>query len=557
MGDAGMTEGRLTSSGKLNVFISYSRDDLDFADQLDEALQLTGFSTMIDRHGISGGEDWQMRLGGLIRDADTVVFVLSPASANSAICAWEVAEAVRLNKRILPVLCCSLDGQSAPKELAQLNFIFFYRESKSPGSGFGNGLRRLVTALNTDLDWLREHTRLLQRASEWVAGGRATSRLLSGSDISAAKAWVAAKPKDAPEPTALHLEFLRASEEEESQRASAERAKLEQIASAQRERALALEERELAVKKLSRRTAFGLSGAGGLTALSGGLAYWGIDAERRVREEQARVELARRQAQEEAILAEAKRTDVNGILTVYATGRGSVSFDNLTKDGTDTFTNALLDAVSDRNVSIERAIRLARERILRATDSKQRPYVTTDMSGEIYLQRNPGGRRLFALSIGNDDYDPSAGKLMSNRTNSSAWTNFMKQCGFDVTLLHDASLEKMRGALLDVENKIKSSLSHPNRKSDAASVHRVGFAPPQMDSAQNILVVFFYAGHGFAINGEVFIVPVDVAPPFSADTLRASSLPVSNIVAATSYPGVASVYILDTDSNEYSSGSAK
>jgi len=30
---------------KLNVFISYSRDDLDFADQLDAALGLAGFGT--------------------------------------------------------------------------------------------------------------------------------------------------------------------------------------------------------------------------------------------------------------------------------------------------------------------------------------------------------------------------------------------------------------------------------------------------------------------------------------------------------------------------------
>ena len=63
--------------GKLRVFISYSRDDLDFADQLDAALNACGFDCVIDRHGISGGEDWKRRLGNLISEADTVVFVLS------------------------------------------------------------------------------------------------------------------------------------------------------------------------------------------------------------------------------------------------------------------------------------------------------------------------------------------------------------------------------------------------------------------------------------------------------------------------------------------------
>src|SRR5262249_15485689 len=151
-----------------------------FADQLDAALGLYGFATIIDRHGISGGEDWKRRLGNLIRDADTVVFVLSPSSATSDICAWEVGEAVRLGKRILPVLCRPLNGTSPPPQLQDLNYIFFYEEPKSPGSGFGTGQVRLVSALNTDPEWLREHTRLLQRATEWDFGGRPSNRLLSG-----------------------------------------------------------------------------------------------------------------------------------------------------------------------------------------------------------------------------------------------------------------------------------------------------------------------------------------------------------------------------------------
>jgi hypothetical protein len=138
--------------GKLNVFISYSRDDLAFADQLDAALGLAGFGATIDRQGISAGEDWQTRLGALIRDSDTVIFVLSPSSARSKTCAWEVEEAVRLGKRILPVLCRSFEGASPPPQLAKLNYIYFYDEPRFPGSGFGKGLVDLASALNTDLD---------------------------------------------------------------------------------------------------------------------------------------------------------------------------------------------------------------------------------------------------------------------------------------------------------------------------------------------------------------------------------------------------------------------
>jgi TIR domain len=66
---------------KLNVFISYSRDDIAFADQLRAALLAYDFAVTIDRESIRPGEDWEQRLGLLIRDADTIVFVLSPASA--------------------------------------------------------------------------------------------------------------------------------------------------------------------------------------------------------------------------------------------------------------------------------------------------------------------------------------------------------------------------------------------------------------------------------------------------------------------------------------------
>ena len=121
-----------------------------------------------------------------------------------------------------------------------------------PGSGFGTGLANLVTALNTDFDWLREHTRYLQRAMEWDKGGRPANRLLSGNDILDAKAWVARRPKGAPEPTALQLDFIRASEEEAQARLSAQRKQLQAVAAAQAERETALHDREEALKQRAR-----------------------------------------------------------------------------------------------------------------------------------------------------------------------------------------------------------------------------------------------------------------------------------------------------------------
>jgi TPR repeat protein len=290
--------------GKLRVFISYSRDDLDFADQLDAALNACGFDCVLDRHGISGGEDWKRRLGNLIREADTVVFVLSPTSARSEICAWEVEEAARLGKRILPAIWRSLKGVSPPRRLRDLNYIFFHADPKVPGSSFGTGLAKLVAALNTDFDWLREHTRYLQRATEWDRGGRPANRLLSGDDIAEAKAWAARRPKSAPEPTALHLDFIRASEEEAEARSSAQRKQLETMAAAQAEREMALHQAEEAQRKRAtiRNIAFVVVSILAIVASLGWLLEFFAERQRMIADQQRAEAEERRELAEHALL---------------------------------------------------------------------------------------------------------------------------------------------------------------------------------------------------------------------------------------------------------------
>jgi hypothetical protein len=71
-----------------------------------------------------------------------------------------------------PPHCRPLEGASPPPRLRDLNYVFLYEDPKVKDSGFGTGLKTLVASLNTDFDWLREHTRYLQRATEWDSGGR-------------------------------------------------------------------------------------------------------------------------------------------------------------------------------------------------------------------------------------------------------------------------------------------------------------------------------------------------------------------------------------------------
>src|SRR5436190_4963726 len=148
---------------KLKVFISYSRrDSAAFADELVAGFELAGFAPFLDRHDISAGEDWEARLGGLIAQSDTVVFVVTPESVKSQRCVWEVERTLGLSKRLLPVIYKSVADSDIPSQLSRLQFIRF-----DTGRGVTRPLAELAEALRLDLDWIREHTRLGELAARW------------------------------------------------------------------------------------------------------------------------------------------------------------------------------------------------------------------------------------------------------------------------------------------------------------------------------------------------------------------------------------------------------
>ncbi len=231
---------------KLKIFISYSRMDEDFAQELLTGLELVEFEPYLDKHDIAAGEDWEARLGRLIEAADTVVFVVSPDAISSERCAWEVDRTVSLKKRLLPVVWRRVDEAQVPERLKQLNYIFFDGQLT-----FAASLKALAVALRTDVDWIREHTRLGELALRWNSRERAEALLLRGDELAAAKAWIADPPQYTVEPTLLHHAFIQAGEDAELARTSAERQRLAQMAAAQAEREAAQADREKALDDMA------------------------------------------------------------------------------------------------------------------------------------------------------------------------------------------------------------------------------------------------------------------------------------------------------------------
>jgi hypothetical protein len=189
------------------VFISYSRKDKEFVRRLDEELKRRDREAWVDWEGIPPGDTWEKTIYGAIEATHTFIFVLTPDSIASEVCGREIAHAAANNKRLVPIVYRDVVAEKVPKSLGELNWILF-----RDGDDFNEATGKLISALDTDLDWVRAHTRLLTRAIEWDANGRNNSFVLRGEDLRAAEQWLAQAPtKKEANPTALQAEYISAS----------------------------------------------------------------------------------------------------------------------------------------------------------------------------------------------------------------------------------------------------------------------------------------------------------------------------------------------------------
>ena len=194
------------TEGKTRVFVSYSRKDADFAIWLQRGLAERGIVVFRDIEDTLPGEEWWRRLQELIGRADTVVFVLSPNSVDSAVCRDEVAYAQTLNKRVFPAVIADIKWASVPDGLAKIHSVFF-----NEIAGREAALDQLVEALETDIEWIREHTRLGELAHHWDTHGRPAADLLRRRALDEAERWLTQRPNSARSPTNLHQEYIQAS----------------------------------------------------------------------------------------------------------------------------------------------------------------------------------------------------------------------------------------------------------------------------------------------------------------------------------------------------------
>jgi WD40 repeat protein len=198
-----------------DVFISYSRKDLPFIRQLYRELEQHGRKAWIDWEGIPPSAEWMQEIYSAIEAADTFIFVISPSSVASTVCGDEVAHAIRHNKRVIPLVAEDVDGKAVPKPVCDRNWIFF-----RPTDDLAAAFASLLKAIDTDLDWVHAHTRLLTRALEWQRHQKDASFCLRGSDLRSAEPCLSGRAGSEPQLTPLQIEYILASRNVATRRVS-------------------------------------------------------------------------------------------------------------------------------------------------------------------------------------------------------------------------------------------------------------------------------------------------------------------------------------------------
>lgn len=205
--------------GEFDIFISYSRVDKLFAQQLRGALEGEGLSVWMDESHIPLTENWRVEVFRGIEAAHNFLFIISPDSIQSDPCGMEIAHAAENNKRLVPVLHRNVQITAVNPLLRDLNFVIF------EGRNFDQMLAKLVDALRKDLSYVKGHTRLLQRALEWQSKQRDASFLIRGRSLEEAEDWLTKAVTNEPKPSALQTEYITTSRQMQNQQQALELAR--------------------------------------------------------------------------------------------------------------------------------------------------------------------------------------------------------------------------------------------------------------------------------------------------------------------------------------------
>lgn len=247
-----------------DIFISYSRRDLDFVHQVVDALnEDPQMDIFIDWKMEPGDEGWLKEIHDNIELCGTLVFVMTKDSLCSLMCNLECAYA-RAQKRRFIVLAredinfnnrelintdiigvldsreSQLRGESAERralehyhqdvdaitDLARGNHRSFRHYNWimcRDSDNFAAAVQQLIQAIKKDSPYIRAESWLKSRAKGWDEHERQDEALLRGSDLERAAKWLKDAAERGLQPDPLIMEYISRSQQRELREMNAKR----------------------------------------------------------------------------------------------------------------------------------------------------------------------------------------------------------------------------------------------------------------------------------------------------------------------------------------------
>ncbi|NEO97636.1 MAG: TIR domain-containing protein [Symploca sp. SIO2E9] len=197
-------------SSFFDAFISYGRaDSKSFAIKLNSRLAELGLNVWFDQTDIPPAVDWQNQIDDGIEHSHNFIFIIAPHSLKSPYCLKEIQQALKCNKRIIPLLHVAPNDcwDKMHPTISKINWIY----CQEGIDDFEEAFTKLINSIRHQADYVERHTKLLVKALEWERNHQQTNYLLIQSERIQAESWLKVRFVDEQAPclpTDLHCEFI-------------------------------------------------------------------------------------------------------------------------------------------------------------------------------------------------------------------------------------------------------------------------------------------------------------------------------------------------------------
>ncbi|MBZ0285113.1 MAG: HEAT repeat domain-containing protein [Anaerolineae bacterium] len=139
-----------------HIFISYSHEDEDFANELKENLSGQGYQPWVDKSRLEAGDNWLEAVDSAINRAFALILVLSPHSVSSQYVIYEFGYAVGVRLDVIPILHRPIDARDQHPRLAALHYLNFTSSERYPWPQLYTRLERSKSQRRSNLSAIQQ-----------------------------------------------------------------------------------------------------------------------------------------------------------------------------------------------------------------------------------------------------------------------------------------------------------------------------------------------------------------------------------------------------------------